>query len=144
MGYWLGLFRIPKSASLCHSSDGQKITCPRSFFFLLESNFWGIIYFSQNLAVISLTQLVCCPALPDRLPLTVLSGKKSSLSPAYIIVPMPHCFILLAQWVLTADCFALANAGRSRPARIAIIAITTNNSIRVNPEWERGVFTLFV
>ena len=29
--------------------------------------------------------------------------------------------------------FALANAGKSNPARIAIMAMTTNNSIRVKP-----------
>jgi hypothetical protein len=33
--------------------------------------------------------------------------------------------------------FALASAGRSMPARMAMIAITTNSSMRVNAE-ERG------
>src|SRR5687767_12371588 len=42
------------------------------------------------------------------------------------------CLRLLRQTVLWAFCFALLRAGRSIPARIAMIAITTSNSIRVN------------
>src|SRR4030095_7153847 len=44
----------------------------------------------------------------------------------------PHCLQLLAHNVLCALAFAFDSAGRSIPARIAIIAITTNNSIKVN------------
>jgi len=39
--------------------------------------------------------------------------------------------------------FALANAGRSIAARIAIIAITTSSSIKVNPRREPGVLEVF-
>src|SRR5438105_10745522 len=44
----------------------------------------------------------------------------------------PHCLRLLAHMVLTAFALAVANAGSSMAARMAIIAITTNNSINVN------------
>ena len=41
----------------------------------------------------------------------------------------------------TARSFARASAGKSIEARIAIMAITTNNSIRVKPtEWDSGGF----
>src|SRR6478609_3635451 len=45
-------------------------------------------------------------------------------------------------WVRMAFCLALANAGRSIAARIAMIAITTNNSINVKAERVRAVFSL--
>src|SRR5579884_2381426 len=41
------------------------------------------------------------------------------------------CFLLLMQLVAQAFCLALASAGNSRPARMAMMAITTNNSIKV-------------
>src|SRR5438552_34076 len=40
---------------------------------------------------------------------------------------------LLAHETLTAACFALERAGSSIAARMAMIAITTSNSINVNP-----------
>src|SRR5260221_3542494 len=43
----------------------------------------------------------------------------------------PICLRLLTQLIRWARAFALAKAGRSSPARIAIIAITTSSSIRV-------------
>jgi len=39
---------------------------------------------------------------------------------------------LLIQFICTAFDFAFAKAGSSIPAKIAIIAITTSNSMRVN------------
>jgi hypothetical protein len=42
--------------------------------------------------------------------------------------------MLLMQFALCAFILALDNAGRSMLARIAIMAMTTNNSIRVKPE----------
>ena len=32
--------------------------------------------------------------------------------------------------------FALANDGKSMPAKMAMMAMTTSNSMRVNPRWE--------
>lgn len=58
--------------------------------------------------------------------------KKSELSVRYMEVPMPICFSLLRHLVVFARSRALFNAGRSIEARIAMIAITTSNSIRVN------------
>jgi predicted CDP-diglyceride synthetase/phosphatidate cytidylyltransferase len=60
-------------------------------------------------------------------------GKLSLFSLAYIINPMPICFTLLMHWVLRADSLALLNTGSRIPARIPIIAITTNSSISVKP-----------
>ena len=46
---------------------------------------------------------------------------------------MPYiCFWLLIQLELLPDSLALFNAGSSIPARIAMIAITTRSSIKVN------------
>ena len=45
---------------------------------------------------------------------------------------MAHCFPLEVQSVLRAFALAFERAGRSMPARIAMMAITTSNSIRVN------------
>jgi len=45
---------------------------------------------------------------------------------------MPTCRILLMQPVCLAFCFALARAGNSIAARIAMMAITTKSSIKVN------------
>jgi hypothetical protein len=53
------------------------------------------------------------------------------LSWAYIRDAMPSCFRLLLQRTAMAFDLALLSAGRSIPARIAMIAITTSSSIRV-------------
>src|SRR5438552_1908455 len=44
----------------------------------------------------------------------------------------PHCFMLLWHRALSALVLALASAGNSNPARIAMMATTTSNSISVN------------
>src|SRR5215472_8095614 len=49
------------------------------------------------------------------------------------------------QLVRLAFSFALANAGSSRAARIAMMAMTTRSSISVNaPRLRRGAFTTFL
>src|ERR1041385_2304405 len=50
-----------------------------------------------------------------------------------MVVAIPSCLKLFTQEVCLALHFALAKAGRSIAARIAMIAITTNNSINVKP-----------
>src|SRR5665213_1844080 len=55
------------------------------------------------------------------------------LSCAYMIQPRPSCFILLIHWMPCAFCLALDKAGSSIAARIAMMAMTTSNSIKVNP-----------
>src|SRR2546421_11723015 len=47
---------------------------------------------------------------------------------------VPNCLRLLVQLAKLACFFALANAGKSIPARIAIIAMTTSSSISVNAQ----------
>src|SRR5436190_1242888 len=46
---------------------------------------------------------------------------------------MPICFSLFRQLIRCARIFARVNAGRSSAARIAMIAMTTSNSINVKP-----------
>jgi hypothetical protein len=46
---------------------------------------------------------------------------------------MPHCLRLLAQLARRAASRARAKAGNKIAANIPIMAITTNNSMRVNP-----------
>ena len=45
----------------------------------------------------------------------------------------PACFSSFRQIVDCPFCFALAKAGSNNPARMAMIAITTSNSINVKP-----------
>src|SRR2546423_374575 len=59
-------------------------------------------------------------------------GRNSLLSWAYIVKARAICVLLLTQAMALAFSFALDRAGSSIAARIAIIAITTSNSIRVN------------
>src|SRR6478736_7438424 len=69
-------------------------------------------------------------------------GTKSSFSVAYMATPMPTCRKLLMHWVRKAFAFALDNAGNNIAARMAMMAITTNSSIRVKArceDLERGV-----
>src|SRR5436305_7818946 len=58
-------------------------------------------------------------------------GKRSLLSPAYIIMPKAICLLLLMHLAALALSFALARAGSNIAARMAIMAMTTSSSIRV-------------
>src|SRR6266404_4448000 len=64
---------------------------------------------------------------------------RPSLSSGYINQESCNCLRLLRHRIPWAFVFALLNAGRSRPARTAIIAITTSSSIRVKAEWREHV-----
>src|SRR5579862_9128110 len=55
----------------------------------------------------------------------------------------PHWCKLEMHCARCALCLAFANAGKSIAARIAMIAITTSNSIRVNPELATDGFLRF-
>ena len=56
-----------------------------------------------------------------------------SKSSTYIMKAKPICLWLFRQAVDRPFSFARAKAGRSSPANIAMMAITTSNSIRVKP-----------
>src|SRR5262245_17212461 len=60
-------------------------------------------------------------------------GRKSLLSAAYKWVASPHCLRLFRQAIAWAFSLAFPNAGSSIAAKIAMMAITTSNSIRVKP-----------
>src|SRR5260370_9465525 len=59
----------------------------------------------------------------------------SLLSSQYMLQARASCFSLLKQEAINAFCLALARAGSSIAARMAMIATTTSNSMRVNPWW---------
>src|ERR1051326_6635171 len=61
-----------------------------------------------------------------------LSGKKSLLSPPYMLMAVPHCLRLLLHWARMAEALALPSAGKSIAAKMAIMAMTTRSSMRVN------------
>src|SRR2546430_2313226 len=64
----------------------------------------------------------------------------SRFSSVYMRQAMASCRWLFMHWIPCALHLARAKAGRSMAARIAIMAMTTSNSINVNPlEW-RGRF----
>ena len=48
-------------------------------------------------------------------------------------IARPSCFMLLLHDIRRADSRALWTAGRSKPISVAMIAITTNSSTKVNP-----------
>ena len=50
---------------------------------------------------------------------------------------MLSCRMLLMDCVALALAFALPSAGRSIPARTAMIAMTTSSSMSVNASWSR-------
>src|SRR5687767_3810360 len=60
-------------------------------------------------------------------------GISSLFSSLYMAWAVCICFKLLMQLISDALSFALDKAGSNIPARIAIIAITTNSSMSVNP-----------
>src|SRR5215469_2724678 len=67
-------------------------------------------------------------------------GKKSRLSAEYIVKPRAICLVLFKQAAPRLRSLALFKAGRSIAARIAIMAITTSNSIRVKADdWRAGL-----
>src|ERR1043166_6820855 len=80
---------------------------------------------------------------------------KSLLSIAYMCAARASCLLLFTQAVRLAFSFAFARAGSSRPARMAMMAITTRSSIGVNappthqrverirPKTDVEVFTAF-
>src|SRR6266487_4849305 len=61
---------------------------------------------------------------------------RSLLSPAYMIQERPSCFRLFRHMIPCALVFAFANAGTSKPARMAMMAMTTSSSIKVKPGQE--------
>jgi hypothetical protein len=50
--------------------------------------------------------------------------------------------MLEVHWIRKALAFAAAKAGRSKAANMAIMAMTTRSSIRVNPDFEDARFAL--
>src|SRR4051812_44468978 len=62
-----------------------------------------------------------------------LGGNQSLASEAYNMIAKPSCLVLPMQRMPWALVCALASAGSNMPAKMAIIAMTTSNSIRVNP-----------
>ena len=73
-------------------------------------------------------------------------GKKSRFSTTYSIEATINCFSLLMQAMPVAFWRALASAGKSMPAKIAMMAMTTSSSINVKPAdcCERGGIILTI
>ncbi len=64
----------------------------------------------------------------------------SSKSPEYKCHACINCRQLFRQEIPCPLAFALANAGKSMPARIAMMAITTSSYIKVKPEFVGDFF----
>lgn len=62
-------------------------------------------------------------------------GYRSSFSSANILSPKPICFRLDVQLIVHAFCLVFDNTGSSKLARMAMMAITTSNSISVKPRF---------
>ena len=65
------------------------------------------------------------------------AGKVLALSVAYCWMPRLICRKLFMQFVRRAAAFARDKAGNNNAARMAMIAITTNSSIKVNAKSKR-------
>jgi hypothetical protein len=65
-------------------------------------------------------------------------GTPSWFSLAYNCQPNINCLFWFKHWIPWALCLAFARAGKSIAAKMAMMAMTTNNSIKVNPG-ARGV-----
>src|SRR5690348_1162416 len=65
-----------------------------------------------------------------------LGQYRSAESTAYNAKDNATCLELFMHWICWALDLARARAGKSMAAKMAMIAITTSNSIRVNPERE--------
>src|SRR2546426_1629974 len=63
-------------------------------------------------------------------------GIRSSLSSAYMTHERPSCFRLLRHVMPCAFVFALDSVGKSMDAKIAMMAMTTSSSMRVNARLE--------
>src|SRR5437016_6325265 len=72
-----------------------------------------------------------------------LGTRPSLKSPLYRIHAKMSCFVLLKQEMLSALDFALASAGRSNPARMAMMAMTTSSSMSVKARRQGGRPGLF-
>ena len=70
-------------------------------------------------------------------------GNASLLSPEYIVKPRAICFVLFKQAVACAFSFALLKAGSSMAAKMAMIAMTTSNSINVKADFVAFALTKF-
>src|SRR6266511_889725 len=70
------------------------------------------------------TNAICGQPRPE-------NGKRSECSAVYRAMAIPVCRRLDRQRAVYAFDLARLSAGRSRPARMAMIAITTNSSMRV-------------
>ena len=99
----------------------------------------------------SMAATTLIPASHGQLPvlwpyLLRLCGSLLLFSSAYICHASDICLRLLRQLVRFADSFARASAGSNRAARMAIIAMTTNNSMRVNARCQarRGEIWFFI
>src|ERR1700753_1704925 len=67
-----------------------------------------------------------------------LGANPPLLSAEYMTQQMPICLRLLRQLVVTAFALARLNAGSNMAARMAMIAMTTSSSIRVNALKSKG------
>src|SRR6476660_1741286 len=71
-----------------------------------------------------------------------MTGLPSSLK--YIQLARPICLRLFVHLIAWAFALALLSAGRSMPAKMAIIAITTSSSIKVKPDRGSAASVLFI
>src|SRR5436190_11760707 len=89
---------------------------------------------SISLSVFVLSGVVNQSIPPStHLPPTPLGMSLSSLSVENIRQPSINCLVLLMHEMASARPRALVRAGKSMAAKIAMIAMTTNNSMRVKP-----------
>ena len=92
-------------------------------------------------AALAAGRLAAMPArrtdTPRAGPASVSGGVRSSELSTYNESARPTCLTLFRQKVAFPLAFALASAGRSIPARMAMMAMTTSSSMRVKPSWAR-------
>src|SRR5882724_6737094 len=70
---------------------------------------------------------------PSGSPAEMVLGTPSWFSLAYNCQPNINCLFWFKHWIPWALCLAFARAGKSIAAKMAMMAMTTNNSIKVKP-----------
>ena len=100
---------------------------------LVAKIFLLVVYFGMRFsnALLEVLPVSVVPGVPPVA--TVVAGKMPSLSLAYILSAMLICLQLLSESVRRPFLSAVVNTGIARPARMAMMEMTTSSSMSVKP-----------
>src|SRR6266542_2420784 len=100
--------------------------------YLYKAPLWMLLVV-KSVCALPTTQEPGIAVAPPETPELMFGGTESLFSSAYMAHASCSCRTLLRHATPCAFALALLNAGNSIEARIAMMAMTTSNSMRVNP-----------